>query len=74
MNDEKFEIYSDGMCCMSICTNIEDVLRIEELANEKNPTGLDHGWSISKEKFKTGEDNPCQCNQDNKSKHYLLSC
>jgi len=67
--------YSAGPCFMSVCA-AGDAGReeIERVANEKAPTGLEHGWEIHTDKFKTGESNPCPCTHHPERKHWLLSC
>ena len=69
-------IYSSGIVACSVCVNkdasIED---IEEEANKQNPTGLSHGWAVSKNRhFSGGETNPCQCENDPSRLHYLMEC
>lgn len=72
---KEFSIYSVGFICMSLCTSIKDKVEIERRANEEHPTGVSSRWEISKDKFNTGEDNPCSCNDNPKThKHYLLKC
>lgn len=69
-------VYSNGVCHASVCAPagmaVDDVL---DEVNRVNPTGLDHGWMISaKETFRTGEANPCPCEQDPSRVHRLLDC
>jgi len=73
---EELEIYCNGIVHCSICTNIKDLKRIEELVNLKNPTGIRSKWEISKNKtFRTGEPNPCPCDKKPKTHmHYLMVC
>ena len=69
-------VYSAGLVCCSACapkslTNEE----VEAAVNAQLPTGLDHGWSISEDAtFKTGQTNPCECEDDTTRMHYLLNC
>ena len=74
--NEELIVYGNGLVECSVCTNVTDEKRIVELVNMKNPTGLSHGWIISKDpKFLSGESNPCPCNQNPKThKHYLMMC
>jgi len=60
----------------SVCTNVSDRERIEELTNLKNPTGINSRWEISEDKnFPSGEPNPCTCeNKPKTHKHYLMKC
>lgn len=68
-------IMSAGPCYVSVCTR-EGTSRevIERHVNARYPTGLDHGWSISDEPFRTGQPNPCPCDQAAGRLHFLLSC
>ena len=70
-----FAVYGKGICHLSICTTMTDTEEIVKQADIVNPTGLDHGWSWSKENFITGENNPCPCStRPETHKHYLLVC
>ena len=37
-----FEIYSQGLCCLSVCTDETDKKIIEKLANDYAPTGISY--------------------------------
>ncbi|MCE5225358.1 MAG: hypothetical protein LLG05_05800 [Porphyromonadaceae bacterium] len=70
-------VYSIGIMSVSICAN--NNLTIDEITDElnnRNPTGLDHGWEFAKdENFNEGKSNPCKCNHYPKTrKHYLFHC
>jgi hypothetical protein len=72
---EELEIYSNGLVHCSVCTNVIDRKRIEELVNLKNPTGIASQWKISNDNFKNGNSNPCPCeNKPKTHKHYLMEC
>lgn len=71
---EELEIYAVGFVYCSICTNIKSKRRIEEIVNRINPTGISSTWKISKENFRTGQPNPCPCEQKKGFKHFLLEC
>ena len=73
---EELDIYANGIVHCSVCTNIKDEKRIEQLVNQHNPTGLSYGWHIdSAPKFATGQPNPCSCDRNPKThKHYLMVC
>ena len=69
-----FIVYSIGLCCASICSNLptEDVGA--EL-NRQHPTGISSRWTLAQEKFRTGEDNPHPCERyPSTHKHYLFTC
>lgn len=69
-------IYSNGVVHCSVCTNVKDKKRVEELVNQKNPTGISSHWKISENKtFATGESNPCRCDTKPETHvHYLMEC
>lgn len=78
-----FDIYAVGICYTSVCTNLTDVAEIERIINEESLSGAEghpriqedlkkNPWKVSKEKFKTGEDNPHPCENGFGRNHYLL--
>lgn len=68
-------IYAQGPLSMSVCTDYASRKAIVAQANKVNPTGIESGWTIAKDKtFATGEPNPCDCEQQSDNKHYLLHC
>lgn len=70
-----FHVYAVGLCWLSVCTSITDAAEIETRANLDQPTGISRRWTIHAGPFKTGEPNPCPCNEGHADrKHYLLSC
>lgn len=70
---KEFEIYSKGLCYTSVCSSlprpeVEKRMRLEL-------TGINHNWTLAKKKFRSGELNPCPCNENPKThKHYLFEC
>ena len=73
--NEELEIYSNGFVHCSICTNIENIEEIERQVNMKNPTGIGSRWKISEEPtFRSGQPNPCVCEQKSTHRHYLMVC
>jgi hypothetical protein len=74
--DTEFYVYNSGLCYMSVCVIATmETYQIEAMANRANPTVEDREWTITDEPFKTGEPNPCKCDNDPANrKHYLLSC
>ncbi len=73
---DKIICYSVGIVAMSICAEKEiSTNQIEKFANTEHPLQI-LKWKISKDKcFKSGETNPCNCEQfPNDRKHYLLNC
>lgn len=73
---EEVHIYASGLCHTSACAPMTfNGEQVAEAVNAKLPTGLDHGWSISPdETFRTGQPNPCQCEQASDRMHWLLVC
>lgn len=73
MGDVK--VYKFGLAHCSVCAP-KDMSREDVVfgANQEHPTGLDHGWSISEEGFRTGQTNPCPCDIFPNRVHYLMIC
>ena len=67
-------VYAVGVAYASVCTP-KDVSRedIEKEVNIQHPTGVGP-WKISKEKFRTGQENPHECDEKPDHLHYLLNC
>jgi hypothetical protein len=75
---EELDIYwTTSYVICSVCTNVEDQKRIEELTNQKHPTGTSNcHWMISPVKhFGNGKSNPYPCEEKPEThKHYLMEC
>lgn len=76
MMPEELTVYRNGPVYCSVCTNITSRRRIEELLNQKNPTGISSMWGFSANKnFASGDPNPCPCEKKPTTHtHYLMSC
>jgi hypothetical protein len=70
----EFEVYTSGLCYMSVCTNLADKTAVEDHANATNPAGTRHGWKVTEPFFRTGQTNPCACNNNTGKYHWLLTC
>jgi hypothetical protein len=68
------DIYSTGLCYVSVCTDIADREAIEAEVNKQHPTGIESQWHIADEPFGSGLPNPTPCTDDETRLHYLLSC
>jgi len=69
-----FEVYSTGICFMSVCTDLP-VEEVAQFANLTRPTGIKSKWTVAKEAFHTGQTNPCPCDQHPLTQiHILLEC
>lgn len=69
-----FEVYSNGLIHCSVCSSLslEETVR---RTNLENPTGTSSKWELHNEKFRTGQPNPCPCNDNPEThKHYLMVC
>lgn len=66
-------IIAEGICYMSVCVPADiDPNKIEGLVTS---SGTIRGWKISEdEKFVSGQNNPCSCEQEEDRLHYLLDC
>lgn len=74
---KKVEVYSIGPCYLSVCAENEvSIKEITEQVNQEHPTGLNHGWKLSKKAaFLDGTDMPCPCDRHSETrKHYLFNC
>ena len=70
---DSFRAYSVGLCYASVCTSLSLPETTKRL-NLEHPTGISP-WEKADEKFRTGESNPCQCNENPQThKHYLFVC
>lgn len=69
-----FDVYSVGLCYLSVCTTLTDRGAIEARANSEQPTGTRGRWVIAKDPFRTGEPNPHRCERNPRAKHWLLVC
>lgn len=70
----EFIVYSNGICAASVCTSLS-VKEATRRINLVNPTGISSRWKPSKESFRTGESNPCQCEEYPKThRHILFVC
>lgn len=75
IRDSDFRIYASGLCYMSVCVAFSmERNEIEKRANRGMPTGISHKWQIADKNFRTGETNPCPCEDDPDRLHYLLEC
>lgn len=73
-NTHDFVVYSYGLVSASVCSSLGPEETARRL-NEQYPTGLDHPWMLAEEPFRTGEPNPCPCNETPEThKHYLFTC
>lgn len=68
--------YNVGLCFASVCAPRDaSIEEIEAEVDRQHPTGLDHGWRLSREAyFQGGQSNPCTCNDDPTRTHWLLDC
>ena len=67
------DTYSVGLVFASVCSDDEvDIMLVA--VNQDHPTGLDHGWTLADEPFRTGDENPHSCGRDPARLHYLLVC
>jgi len=65
--------YSIGICCASVCTALS-AEATTKFMHEHHPTGISSQWEIADEPFRTGEANPCPCEDVEGRKHYLFVC
>jgi hypothetical protein len=68
-----FCAYAVGLCYASVCTSLSLEEATQRL-NAEHPTGLEHGWKLAAEAFRTGERNPCPCPDYAEHWHFLFSC
>lgn len=65
-----FVVYHIGLAYASVCTTLPREA-VEERMNREYES-LEGPWKIAEEKFATGETNPCSCEANPLSQHYLL--
>ena len=70
---EQFEVYAEGVFCASVCSSLglrETEIRMAQRASGTEP----RGWRLSEDKeFRTGQKNPCPCNEKPETHmHYLF--
>lgn len=73
ISESTFTVYSMGLCMASVCTS----LSVEEAAarlNIQEPAGGTLEWRLADEPFRTGEPNPCPCNDGGGNRHMLFEC
>lgn len=72
----EIDIYARGLCHCSVCAPAD--MTIDEvvlLTNYLNPTGIKSQWQLSKENFKTGEQNGYHCKCEGRdTRHWLMVC
>jgi hypothetical protein len=75
-NGEGVVMYSMGLCMASVCAPGHlDAEQVADAANIERPTGISSRWRVSDDpQFRTGQTNPCPCEQDSSRRHWLLSC
>lgn len=70
---KEFDAYSVGPLSASVCSSLGPEETVKRM-NEEYPTGIESPWSLAKDThFKTGQPNPCFCEQNPSTHmHYLL--
>lgn len=69
-----FLAYSVGVVYASACTSLDDATATTRM-NAAVATGTDTPWRIADEPFRTGEPNPCPCNDKPAThRHILFVC
>lgn len=70
------QIMAWGLVYLTTCAPADTPANVLEAeADRQHPTGLEHGWRISAdESFKSGQPNPCPCEQVDGRQHTLLEC
>ena len=62
-----------GLVSWAICTSLSQDEAIA-YANRMSPTGISSRWALSEDKLPDGKDNPHDCPDMPRHKHYLLEC
>lgn len=74
MSKKIFDAYSIGPVMASVCSNLSTEELLAEM-NNQHPTGISNDWMFSEDThFLQGQPNPCQCEDNQDCKHYLLNC
>ena len=70
---EVFVVYREGICYASVCSSLGMESTVKRMRTR--PSGITHGWQLADKPFRTGESNPCPCDQQPKTHmHYLFEC
>lgn len=74
--NDPVELYALGLICASACAPKDmDREAVERSVNSQHPTGIRSRWCVADEPFRTGEPNPCPCNDHPEERlHWLLVC
>ena len=68
-----FEVYLEGLVSASVCSSLSQEETIARM--KARITGITSRWELSIKPFRTGETNPCPCNNHpDTHKHYLFVC
>lgn len=69
-------VYALGIVCASVCAPEHlDAEQVADALNRQEPTGISSRWRVSDDpQFRSGQTNPCPCEQDSSRRHWLLSC
>lgn len=67
-------VYSVGLVHCSVCAPSEfDGNAVAAIVESGMTAGTQNGWTLSDDKtFASGEKMPCECNEDNSRRHWLL--
>lgn len=66
-------LYATGGLSMSVCAPGElSGEKVAAAVERHYRCGTDRGWTVATDTFKTGERNPCVCQEDPHRKHWLL--
>jgi hypothetical protein len=71
--EERLIVYSNGLCCCSVCASIDDPAEVEAEVNRVHPSGVTP-WRIATRAFLDGTPNPSVCNTTLGRRHWLLEC
>lgn len=69
-------VYSTGLICCSVCAPGDmDSEAVAAAVNREHPAGTEGGWSVSEDQtFRTGQPNPCTCEDEPSRRHWLMEC
>jgi len=74
MKTQRVVVYANGIIHCSVCAPKDmPIEEVQREVNTGNPTGTEHRWHLSSDKFSSGQPNPSPCDASPDERvHYLM--